>query len=149
MSNNYVLTFRQPLDYQLITPAAELAVSLTNVKAWLKIPSTLSADDTLLTYLIKAATGYFEKITGRDLITKTYKTYLDSFPIINGLSYYSGVSSLLPQYRDNGIILRRTPLGAITSIKYYLDGVLTTWDDSNYYTTVDTNYSEIYLVDGS
>lgn len=149
MSNNYALPFRQPLDYQLITPASGLAVSLANVKAWLKIPSTLTADDALLTYLIKAATGYFEKITGRDLLTKTYRTYLDSFPVVDGLYYYSGVSPLLPQYQDNGIILRRSPLGSITSIKYYLDGVLVTWDSLNYYTTVSTDYSEIYLVDNA
>lgn len=146
MSNSYVLPFRQPIDYLLITGTSTLAVSLANTKAWLKIPSTLTADDTLITYLIKAATGYFEKITGRDLITKTYRTYLDNFPVVNGLYYYSGVSPLLPQYQDNGIWLRKSRLQAIASIKYYLDGVQVTWDSANYYTTISSDYSAIYLV---
>ena len=146
MSNVYALPFRQPIDYPLVTPSANLAVSLTNVKAWLKIPSTLTADDTLITYLIKAATGYFEKITGRDLVNKTYKTYLDSFPSVNGIYYYSGASPLLSQYQDNGIILKKSPLSSITSIKYYQDGSLVTWDSADYY-TVSTDYSAIYLTD--
>jgi hypothetical protein len=146
MTNIYALPFRQPIDYLLVTPAAGLAVSLANVKDWLKIPTTLSIDDSLITHLIKSATGYFEKITGRDLLTKTYKTYLDSFPITDGLYYYSGVSPLLPQYQDNGIVLRKSPLGSVSSIQYYADGVLTTWASLNYYTTVNTDYSGIYLV---
>lgn len=149
MSNPYALPFRQPIDYPLITGTSTLAVSLTNTKAWLKIPSTLSVDDTLITYLIKAATGFFEKITGRDLITKTYRTYLDNFPVVNGLYYYSGVSPLLPQYQDNGIWLRKSKLQAVTSIKYLKDGVQLTWDPINYYATVNTDYSAIYLVNGS
>lgn len=149
MSNSYVLPFRQPIDYLLITGTSTLAVSLANTKAWLKIPSTLTADDALITYLIKAATGFFEKITGRDLITKTYRTYLDNFPVVNGLYYYSGVSPLLPQYQDNGIWLRKSRLQAITSIKYYLDGVQVTWDSLNYYTTISSDYSAIYLVNNA
>lgn len=143
----YTLPYQPPIDYLLVTGTSTLAVSLTNVKEWLKIPSSLTVDNNLITALILAATGYFEKITGRDLITKTYKCYLDNFPPIDGLYYYTGVSSLLPQYKDNGIYLKKSPLGSVTSIKYYVDGVQITWDPSNYYTTVNTDYSAIYLVD--
>lgn len=143
------LLFRQPIDYILVTGAGDtLPVSLTNVKAWLKIPSTLSADDTLITALIKAAAGYFEKVTGRDLITKTYKTYLDRFPYISDLDYYSGWSNLYPKYNDNGIVIRKSKLQSITSIQYYYEGSLTTWDSSNYYTTSENDFSAIYLADG-
>lgn len=142
------LPYRPPIDYSLVTGTSTLAVSLTNVKEWLKIPSSLTVDNNLITALILAATGYFEKITGRDLIIKTYKCYLDSFPSVNNLYFYSGVSPLLPQYQDNGIYLKKSPLGSVTSIKYYSEGVQVTWDSSNYYTTVSTDYSAIYLVDG-
>lgn len=145
---NYGLYYRQPIDYLLVTGTSTLAVSLTNVKEWLKIPSSLSVDNNLITALILAATSYFEKITGRDLITKTYKCYLDNFPRINSISFYSGVSNIIPQFQDNGIYLKKSPLQSITSIQYYKDGVLTTWDSSNYYTTVSSDYSAIYLVDG-
>lgn len=146
---NYALPYRPPIDYPLVTGTSTLAVSLTNVKEWLKIPSSLSVDNNLITALILAATGYFEKITGRDLITKTYKCYLDNFPNVNALYFYSGVSPLLPQYQDNGIYLKKSPLGSITSIKYYVSAVQVTWDPINYYTTVSTDYGAIYLADGS
>lgn len=142
------LPYRPPIDYSLVTGTSTLAVSLTNVKEWLKIPSSLTVDNNLITALILAATGYFEKITGRDLIIKTYKTYLDDFPCIDGLNYYTGISSLAPQYHDNGIVLRKSKLQSITSIQYYKNGVLTTWDSSNYYITDLSDYSAIYLVAG-
>lgn len=147
MNNTNWLPFQQPLNYILVTgPGATLPVSLSDVKTWLKIPNSLTVDDNLITALIKSSAGIFEKITGRDLINKTYRTSLDSFPCVDGLSYYSGVSSLAPQYHDNGIIIRKSKLQSITSIQYYKDGVLTTWASSNYYITDLPDYSAIYLV---
>jgi hypothetical protein len=147
MNNTNWLPFQQPINYILVTGAGStLPVSLFDVKIWLKVPSTITADDTLITALIKSATATFEKITGRDLINKTYKTYLDSFPCVDGLNYYTGISFLVPKYNDNGIVLRKSKLQSITSIQYYLDGVLTTWDSSNYYITDLPDYSAIYLV---
>lgn len=147
MNNTNWLPFQQPLNYILVTGAGStLPVSLSDVKTWLKVPSTITADDNLITALIKSATGIFEKITGRDLINKTYKTYLDAFPCVDGLNYYTGISSLAPQYHDNGIVIRKSKLQSITSIQYYKDGVLTTWDSSNYYITDLPDYSAIYLV---
>lgn len=138
----------EPKQYTLVTGSSELAIALTDIKDWLKIPSTLTADDSLLTALTKASMGYFEKITGRDLITKTYKTYLDKFPSSSGLYYYTGVSNLALQQHDNNLLIRKSKLQSVTSIQYYLDGVLTTWDSSNYYFVDSDDYSGIYLVDG-
>ena len=139
--------FSQPINYTLVTAAAELPIALADVKLWLKIPSTLTADDSLITAVIKASGGYFEKITGRDLINKTYKTYLDKFPCRDDISYYSGVSPLLPALKDNGIKLRKSKLQSITSIEYYIDSVLTTWASANYYITDLPDYSSIYLIE--
>lgn len=148
MLNDNWLKYNSPINYPLVTGTSTLAVSLADTKDWLKIPSTLTVDNNLITALIKASTSFFEKITGRDLITKTYKCYLDNFPSNDAPAYYAGISSLLPKYQDNGIYLRKSPLQSITSIQYYKEGVLTTWDASNYYSTVSTNYSAIYVVDG-
>lgn len=141
------LLFKQPLNYTLVTGAGALPVSLADVKTSLKVPSSITADDNLITALIKVAASSFEKATGRDLINKTYKTYLDAFPCGNSLYYYSGISSLSLNYNDNGIKLRKSKLQSITSIKYYIDGVLTTWDASNYYFTDLPDYASIYLVE--
>jgi len=146
-NNTNWLPFQQPLNYILVTGAGStLPVSLSDVKTWLKVPSTITADDNLITAVIKSGAATFEKITGRDLINKTYKTYLDSFPCVDGLNYYTGVSSLAPKYNDNGIILKKSKLQSITSIQYYLNGVLTTWSSTNYYITDLPDYSAIYLV---
>lgn len=142
------MLFEQPLNYPLVTGAANLPLDIDDVKSYLKVPSSLVVDDNLIKAIIKSVTGYFEKMTGRDLINKTYKTFLDKFPSHDSLSYYSGVSPLMPKYNDNGIILRRSKLQSITSIQYYIDGVLTTWASTNYYFTDDTDYSAIYLVEG-
>jgi hypothetical protein len=140
------MIFQQPINYILVTGASVLPLDLQSVKDYLKVPSSLSVDDNLITALIKSVAAYFEKATGRDLINKTYKTYLDNFPSHNSLDYYSGVSPLLPKYNDNGIVLRRSKLQSITHIKYYIDGVLTTWSANDYYFTDLPDYSAIYLV---
>jgi hypothetical protein len=143
-----MLNFEQPINYTLVTGAgATLPVALADVKVWLKVPTTLTADDALITSVVKAAAGYFEKITGRDLISKTYKTYLDDFPTSNSLEYYSGVSALIAKRNDNGIKLRKSKLQSISSIQYYIDSVLTTWSSSEYYFTDLPDYSSIYLVE--
>lgn len=141
------MIFQQPINYTLVTGASVLPLDLQSVKDYLKVPSSLSVDDNLITAMIKSVAAYFEKATGRDLINKTYKTYLDKFPSHNSLDYYSGVSPLLPKYNDNGIVLRRSKLQSITHIKYYKDGVLTTWSAADYYFTDLPDYSAIYLVD--
>ena len=142
-----MIFFQQPVNYSLVTGAGSiLPVNLPDVKNWLKVPNTVAVDDNLIASVIKSASSTFEKITGRDLINKTYKTYLDSFPCVDGLNYYTGVSSLAPKYNDNGIVLRKSKLQSITSIQYYLNGVLTAFSSANYYITDLPDYSAIYLV---
>lgn len=141
------MLFEQPLNYPLVTGATNLPLDINNVKSYLKVPSSLVVDDNLIKAIIESVAGYFEKMTGRVLINKTYKTFLDKFPSHYSLSYYSGVSPLMPKYNDNGIIIKRSKLQSITHIKYYKDGVLTTWASTDYYFTDDTDYSGIYLVE--
>ncbi|MFT6151400.1 MAG: hypothetical protein ACJAY9_000789 [Flavobacteriales bacterium] len=139
--------FEQPLNYKFVSGTTNLPIKITDVQDWLKIPQCILSEHALITAVIKAASGYFEKITGRDLINKTYKTYLDNFPCADGISYYSGVSPISPQYKDNGIKLRKSQLQSITSIEYYIGGVLTTLNSSNYYFTDLPDYSAIYLIE--
>jgi len=143
MGNNYY-PFQQPLDYPLVTGANTLVVSLDEAKEALRIVSDTS-QDTLITRLVYTATNYFELVTGRDLISKTYKCYLNNFPtgnIYNSSGYFN--------YNQNcGIRILRSKLQSITHIKYYVSGVLTTWNSSNYYITDENDYAAIYLTDGS
>ena len=121
--------FKQPINYVLVTDSATEPLTLTEVKTYLRIDGT--DYDSILTPLIKTVRQLGEKITGRDFINKTWKTYLDYFP-------------------DDceGIEIRKSKLQSITHIKYYLSGVLTTLSSAVYYITDEAFYSSIYVVDG-
>lgn len=127
--------YQPPIDYDLITGTTTLAVSLSEVKTQLRIDS--NSEDGLLTNLILAATNYFELKTGRDLINKTYATYLNNFPgnsggyapLLYGSSYYLG----------SPILLKKSRVQSITSIKYLKDDVEITFDPINYYFTKEAN----------
>lgn len=127
-------------EYTLLTPATSPALSLDDVKNHLK----LSGDDydAQLLNLIDVVAQYAESVTGRDLINKTYKGYLDNFsPCAHYCNCY-------PEICSDSIQVRKSKLQSITSIQYYLDGVLTTFSSSDYYFTDQKDYSSIYLVDG-
>lgn len=117
-------------SYILETDAAEEPITLAEVKTALRIDGT--DYDSILTPLIKTARQIGEKITGRDFVNKTWKLYMDDFPSSD----------------SEGIKIEKSMLQSISSIKYYINDVLTTYSSSNYYKTYDTNYSWIYLVDG-
>lgn len=146
-SGNY-LPFQQPLNYPLLTGTTDLVVSLNDVKIQLRITLNNTDEDTLLTTYIRAATTYFERITGRDLINKTYKTYLNNFP--NNVTGYAPLMLYPFSYFNNysgcdGIIILKSKLQSITSIQYYSDDVLATVDPSIYYITDNTDYAAIFL----
>ena len=118
-----------PINYILVTDSATEPLSLAEVKTYLRIDGT--DYDNILTPLIKKVRQLAEKITGRDFINKTWKTYLDYFP-------------------DDceGVELRKSKLQSITHIKYYASSVLTTLSSAVYYNTDESFYSSIYVVDG-
>lgn len=117
-------------DYIVVNPSISRPVSLEEVKINSRIDDD-SCDAQLLS-LIDVATEFGEKITGRDFINKTYKSFLNCFPADSCRS----------------IEIRRTKLQSIVSIKYYLNGILTTFDASKYYITENTDFSRIHLKEG-
>lgn len=82
---------------KLITPAAELAVSLADVKAHLRVDTT--DEDTLITAYITAAAELAEQATGRALMPQTWELTLDAFP--------------------EAFEITRLPAASITSLKYW------------------------------
>jgi uncharacterized phiE125 gp8 family phage protein len=117
-------------DYVILTPAVSPALELDKVKEHAKISD--SDSDSYLLSLIEVVTNTAEQITGRDLINKTYKGFLDCFPACSTRS----------------IEIRKSKLQSITSIQYLVDNVLTTLPSANYYITESNNFSTINLVDG-
>lgn len=138
--------FKQPIDYLLVTPAVAMPITVDEAKMQLRIDLTNLTEDGLITRYIAAATTYFELVTYRDLINKTYKCYLDVFPCRSGIGYLEGYR-FLPQYVENHIQIRKSKLQSITDIKYYSDNIINTWNPTNYYITDEPDYASIYLVD--
>ena len=64
----------------LISPAANLPVTLTEVKEHLRIESTFTTDDAYIRSLIHMATLQAENITRRKLVTQTWKAFYDEWP---------------------------------------------------------------------
>lgn len=93
-------------------PASE---PVTDAEAKLHVRQDGSADDALITTLVKAARETCENMTGRSFITTTWRLTLDAFPA-------------------NGIIwLPRPNLIAVSSITYIdPNGDSQTWSSSNY-----------------
>lgn len=86
---------------KLITAAADLAVTLVEAKAHLRVDT--SDDDTLITAMITAATEAAEQATGRAIMAQTWELTLDAFPA--------------------ALELTRVPVDSITSVTYVdLDG---------------------------
>lgn len=131
----YYNTFQQPKTYTLVTDSATEPLTLAEVKTHLRIDGT--DYDAILEPLIKTVRQLAEKITGRDFINKTWKTYIDCFPSYALAPYYSNFC--------DSIEIKKSKLSSITSIKYYIDDVLTTLSSSIYYITDVDTYSSIYL----
>lgn len=110
---------------KLITAATDLAVSLVEAKAHLKVDA--SDEDTLITALITAATERAEQITGRALLPQTWELTLDAFP--------------------SAFELTRVPATSITSLKYVdLAGTQQTLSSTLYALDAADDYGFAYVV---
>lgn len=91
-----------PVALETVTPAADTALSVADVKAHINLD--LAEDDDLITGMIAAATGRVESILNQTLIDTGYRQTADCFP--------RGAQA---------IRLATGPLQSITSIKYLAD----------------------------
>lgn len=100
------------MSYTVITPATLKALTVQEVKDYLRVDS--DAEDTLLEVLISAATEMAESYLGRFLLTTVIEEFYDFFPV-----YKTGVD---PFRGDRNIIyLSRGPVQSLASVKY-IDG---------------------------
>jgi len=100
---------------QSIAPTIE-PVSIADMKDHARVET--AADDTLIAYYVRAARQIIEEWSGRQLITATWKLYLDAFPA-------------------QEILVPRPPLQSVSSISYVdTNGDDQPWDSNSY--RVDT-----------
>lgn len=113
------------MSLRLITPAAELAVSLAEAKLHLRVDGT--DEDALITALIHAAAETAEQITGRAVMPQTWELTLDAFP--------------------DALELTRVPAVSVTSVKYYdTTGVQRTLDSTAYALDNADDFGLAYIV---
>lgn len=123
---------------KLITAPVNPAVSLTEIKSYLRVDG--STDDDMLTAFISAATTIIEKWISRSLITQTWALWMDEFPSYRSREIPEGVTEgrLADYFSDSKFIcLPLFPLQSVTHLKTYADdNVAVTMDPSLYH--VDT-----------
>ena len=106
--------------YKVKVAAASEPISLADAKIHLRIDSSNTDDDAYITNLIKIARERYEYDTAQCLVSSTFTLYLDYFPAYN--SNY-----------DGHIIIKKCPVTAISSIKYYdSNNELQTMDAADY-----------------
>jgi uncharacterized phiE125 gp8 family phage protein len=110
---------------KLITPAAALAVSLSEAKVHLRVD--VADDDALITALITAATEFAEQETGRSIMPQTWELTLDAFP--------------------EAFKLQQIPVASVTSLKYVdVNGVMQTLSAPNYALDAADDFAPAYVV---
>ncbi len=82
-----------------VSPSTDEPVSVTEVKLWLKVDSTETADDDVVSALITTARTRIEERHARSFIKNTFDAYLDETPC------------------EEEIRLPRAPLVSVTSVK--------------------------------
>lgn len=103
----------------LITGPIDEPLTLAEAKAHLRV--TWDNEDNLITRLITGAREGFERETGRQLLTATWRGFLDRFP----------------PFDHEAIEIARPPLVAVTEVNYIdPSGVLQAWPAAEY--TVET-----------
>ena len=133
--------------YNLVTAPASEPVSLTEVKAFLRIDGT--DDDDVLGMLIAAARRMAEEYTKRAFFTQTWRLVMDGFADFDDTvppGYHVAPTPFLVN-GSQAIRLSRQPVQSITSIKTTdIANVQTTVDAATY--ALDTVTGEILLNKG-
>jgi uncharacterized phiE125 gp8 family phage protein len=104
------------MAYKVATAPVLEPFTTAYAKTWLKIPSSVTVEDTLLADMIQNVRVWAEQVTQKALLTQTIEEYYDCFPC----------SSMLN--------LSVSPVQSITSISYMSGGSYTTWSSANYTT---------------
>ncbi len=102
------------MAYKVATAPTTEPFTRAYVKSWLKIPASITAEDTIIDELILAARSWAEHGTGRALMTQTIEDYFDCWPSCGVLS------------------LSVAPIQSVSSISYLSGGTYTTWNIANY-----------------
>ena len=119
------------MAYKVVTPPVIEPFTVAYAKAWLRIPSSITIEDTLIEDMIKGARDYAEKVTNKAMLTQTINEFFDCFPC------------------GNVFKLSVSPIQSITSISYMINGSYTVFNSSNYHTDLVSEPARIVLKDSA
>ncbi len=115
------------LNYRVSSGPASEPVTAAEAKEWLKLRSTFTADDTLISSLIETAREQYEHSSGEVTITRTVEQFWSMWP------------------KGSKICLLFQPVSSVTSVEYRDDnGTLQTFASANY--TVDLYRGKVRIV---
>lgn len=114
------------INYVVVTSPANPAITLSEAKTHLRIDG--SDYDDLINPLLQTVTDYAEQITGRDMLNTSYKGFLNKFPL-----------------DCQSVEIRKSKLQSVSSIEYYKNNSLQTFDSVNYFFTESNDLSSISL----
>lgn len=98
--------------YTILTPNADLPVTLEEAKQHLRMDD-LTHEDTTISSYVMACASHIETVYGMALLTQTVKEYWSAFPCGT----------------NEPMLLRIQPVQSITSVQYIdTDGLTQTWD---------------------
>lgn len=100
-----------PFGLTLVTAPTETPLSLTEAKGFLRILGNDSEND-VITALQNAAVDFIQRVTGKQLLTATYRASYDGFPGGRNGEYRP------PSWRFGTIRLPRSPLQSVSTITY-------------------------------
>ncbi len=115
-----------PLTYRYdLTDNGDSPITLAKAKEYLKVENSI--DNKVIQDLIATATQFGERYTGIDYRVKTWKLIFDEF--------------------EDRILLRKSKVATVTSMKYMVSSSLVTIDSSVYYLKIGSQFSEVLLAD--
>jgi uncharacterized phiE125 gp8 family phage protein len=119
---------KNTITFQRSTANTNLVVSRADMKTFLKLDSSITADDEIIDALIKSATKVVENYTGRVLMNETWKMWATRLP--------------------DRVFLPFGYVSSITSVTIIADDETTTTQTSTDYSLVSSEPSYFFLKDG-
>jgi len=132
------------------TAWATNVVSIAEFKAFARIDSSDSTENTLIESLVFLAQDMAEAYTGRAITYQTLQLFLDKLPFSQDDKLREGVYTA-PDLQSNAnyIVLSKPNLIAVTHVKYYdNDNSATTFATSNYYVDTTSQQGRVVLKNG-
>ena len=125
-------------------------VSIADFKAFARIDSSDSTENSLIESLIFVAQDLAEQFTNRAITYQILQLFLDKLPFYNDIPLQEGIYTGVDlEYNSNFIVLPRPNLISVDHVKYYADdNTATTFSADNYYVDTTSEQGRVVLRSG-